>query len=217
MHGFSIRLPAFLKDFIYLCSTVNKVQELKNHLTRGGVYRRSDLARWSNSVDRHVQHLVKDGTLKKVSPGTYYYPKQGVFGEVPPREEELVRNFLKDDRFLVTSPNAYNSLGVGTTQLYNKRIVYNHKRHGNFTLGKRNFEFRVKPHFPNKLTMEFLLVDLVNNLDGLEENPKQVLLKVTSKMKTMDTRKLQENLRAYGSVKTKKLLQPVLNTETKYA
>ncbi|RYG31935.1 hypothetical protein EON81_21775, partial [bacterium] len=41
----------------------------------------------------------------------------------------------QDNRFLVTSPNAYNTLGVGTTQLYNKKTVYNHKRHGNFTLG----------------------------------------------------------------------------------
>jgi hypothetical protein len=37
-------------------------------------------------------------------------------------------------RFLLTSPNAYNTLGVGTTQLYDKTVVYNHKRHGHFML-----------------------------------------------------------------------------------
>jgi hypothetical protein len=43
---------------------------------------------------------------------------------VPPAEETLIRSFLKDDRFLLTSPNVYNSLGIGTTQLYNKQLVY---------------------------------------------------------------------------------------------
>ncbi len=37
---------------------------------------------------------------------------------------------------LLASPNAYNSLGVGTTQLYDKTVVYNHKRHGEFHAGR---------------------------------------------------------------------------------
>ena len=56
---------------------------------------------------------------------------------------------------------------VGTTQLYDKTVVYNHKRHGNFSLGGRKFDFRVKPSLPRTLSREFLLVDLVNNLDWL--------------------------------------------------
>ncbi|MEI9899953.1 MAG: hypothetical protein WDN31_07155 [Hyphomicrobium sp.] len=54
--------------------------------------------------------------------------------------------------FLLTAPNAYNSLGVGTTQLYDMTVVYNHKRHGAFTLGSRRFDFRVKPAFPKSLS-----------------------------------------------------------------
>src|SRR6266567_8389334 len=50
------------------------------------------------------------------------------------------------------APNAYNSLGVGTTQLYDKTVVYNHKRHGPVSLGGRVFDFRVKPSFPRRLS-----------------------------------------------------------------
>ena len=85
----------------------------------------------------------------------------------PADERELVRRFLKEDDFLLTSANAYNTLGLGTTQLYNTWVVYNHKRHGRFTLGDLNFEFRRKPRFPQNLTEEFLLVDLLNNLPAL--------------------------------------------------
>lgn len=192
---------------------MNKLQELKKHLKRGKVYRRADLSKWSKSVDRHLDELVQEGTLQKLSQGLYYYPEVTVFGETPPEEDVLVRSFLKDKRFLVTSLNAYNSLGVGTTQLYNSKTVYNHKRHGDFNLGGVTFAFRVKPHFPLKATPEFLLVDLLNNLDQLAEDPKEVVSKVRSKAKTMDAKKLKKSLQEYGSVKAKKLLEPVITAQ----
>ncbi len=192
---------------------MNKLQELKKHLKRGKVYRRADLSKWSKSVDRHLDELVQEGTLQKLSQGLYYYPEVTVFGETPPEEEVLVRSFLKDKRFLVTSLNAYNKLGVGTTQLYNSKTVYNHKRHGDFNLGGMTFSFRVKPHFPLKATPEFLLVDLLNNLDQLAEDPKEVVSKVRSKAKTMDVKKLKKSLQEYGSVKAKKLLESVITAQ----
>ena len=192
---------------------MNKLLELKMHLKRGKVYRRADLSMWSTSVDRHLDELVKEGTLQKLSQGLYYFPNLSVFGETPPDEEVLVRSFLKDNRFLVTSLNAYNALGVGTTQLYNQKIVYNHKRHGDFNLGGKTFSFRVKPHFPNKVTQEFLLVDLLNNIDQLAEDSKEVVSKVQSKAKTMDTKKLKKTLQEYGSMKSKKILEPFLTAQ----
>ena len=192
---------------------MNKLLELKKHLKRGKVYRRADLSMWSTSVDRHLDELVKEGTLQKLSQGLYYFPNLSVFGETPPDEEVLVRSFLKDNRFLVTSLNAYNALGVGTTQLYNQKIVYNHKRHGDFNLGGKTFSFRVKPHFQNKVTQEFLLVDLLNNIDQLAEDSKEVVSKVQSKAKTMDTKKLKKTLQEYGSMKSKKILEPFLTAQ----
>ncbi len=190
---------------------MTKVEELKKHLERGKVYRRSDLSKWSKSVDRHLEVLLKEKTLQKLSQGLYYFPVETTFGKTPPEEEVLVRSFLKDDRFLLTSPNAYNSLGVGTTQLYNQRIVYNHKRHGEFKLGNKKFSFRVKPHFPKKLTPEFLVVDLVNNLETLAEDHKEVLKNLSSKVRMMDAKKMEQAIAEYGNVKTKKIFESLLS------
>lgn len=191
---------------------MEKVEELKKHLRRGSVYRRGDLTKWSKSVDRHLEQLVSEGTLEKLASGLYYYPKFSAFGKVPPEDSTLVRSFLKDDRFLLTSPNAYNSLGVGTTQLYNRKTVYNHKRHGDFQLGNRKFSFRVKPHFPKKLTAEFLLVDLVNNLEELAEDHNLLLEKVSTKARHLDPVKLKKSVYAYGNAKAKKIFTPLLQT-----
>ncbi|TXG39569.1 hypothetical protein [Seonamhaeicola maritimus] len=191
---------------------MSKLKALVKHLRRGNVYRRADLEQWSKAVDRHLGELLEDGTLQKLSQGLYYYPKATPFGYAPPDEKTLVRSFLKDDMFLLTSPNAYNSLGVGTTQLYNKRVVYNHKRHGEFELGGRTFFFHIKPRFPKTLTTEFLLVDLVNNHETLAEDLEDVLSKVQSKAATMDLKKLQKAVKMYGGVKAKKVFRSVLNT-----
>jgi hypothetical protein len=123
---------------------------------------------------------------------------------VPPKDEDLVEAFLKDQDFLLLSPNSYNSLGLGTTQLYNKTVVYNHKRHGIFKLGNRSFEFRVKPRFPKKLDKEFLFVDLLNNLDSLAENKDDVLAKAEKQLNKFETSILQKTVSAYGAGRTKK-------------
>jgi hypothetical protein len=193
-----------------LC-TMTRLDQLKRHLRPGRVYRRGDLTHLSNAVDRHLKQLVEEGTLTKIAGGLYGYPRETVFGKAPAADEELVATFLKDDNFLLASPNAHNSLGVGTTQLYNKTVVYNHKRHGEYALGGRKFEFRMKPVFPKKLTQEFLLVDLVNNLDRLAESKADVLERVRKQAANLDRSRLVRAARDYGKVGTKKFFARALN------
>lgn len=149
--------------------------------------------------------------MKKLSQGLYYHPKQSAFGATPPDEQDMVRVFLKDNRFLITSPNLYNSLGVGTTHLYNIKIVYNHKRHGEITLGNNPFLFQIKHHFPKTATPEFLLVDLVNNIDRLAEDHQSILDNALKKAKQFDAAKLKHAVKNYGTIKTQRLLMSVLN------
>jgi hypothetical protein len=189
---------------------MSKLDELKRHLKPGQAYRRADLAHWSTSVDRHLKQLVEQGTLRKLSGGLYAYPKETAFGPAPASDKDVVSAFLKDDTFLLASPNAYNSLGVGTTQLYDKTVVYNHKRHGEFQLGNRKFAFRMKPRFPKSLTKEFLLVDLVNNLDQLAEAKDEVLKRVEQRAASSDRRRLLRAVREYGNERTKKFFDRTL-------
>ena len=184
---------------------------LANELQAGRVYRREDLARLSKAVDRHLQELVSAGTLKKLAQGLYYAPKQSSFGPLPPTDEQVVRGFLRDNEFLVFSPSSYNTVGLGTTQLYNSTLVYNHKRHGVFKLGNRQFHFRVKPRFPKKLTPEFLYVDLLNNLDDLAEDRDSVLSQARTKYLSFNQSLLLKTLDNYGSMATRKRVREWVN------
>ena len=184
--------------------------KLKRHLRPGQVYRRRDLARWSNAVDRHVRQLVDEGRLEKVSGGVYMVPRKTRFGPAPAKAENVVETFLGDDRFLMVSPNAYNGLGVGTTQLYNEPVVYNRKRHGRFKLDGRMYDFRMRPSVPKRLSKEILLVDLLHNLDRLPEDKSEVLPRALAKAGEMDRRRLAHAVREFGSVRVERLLAPML-------
>lgn len=185
---------------------MSALNELKRHLRPGQVYRRKDLEKFSTSVDRHLRQLVDEGRLKKVSGGVYMVPRKTRFGAAPAAPEKLVETFLNDDRYLLVSPNAYNGLGVGTTQLYNEPVVYNLKRHGRFKLGGRFYQFRKKPSVPARLTEEVLLVDLLQNLDRLAEDKAEVLPRALRRARDMDPGRLAKAARDFGSVRAGRLV-----------
>jgi len=192
------------------------LERLKRHLRPGRVYRREDLLPWSQSIDRHLRALTVDGTLQKLRSGLYYSPRKFEFGEAPADEHELVKAFLKTDHFVVTSPNAYSQLGLGTTQLYNKRVVYNQKRHGTFLLGNRMVTFERRMNVPRRVSPEFLLVDLVNELGELAEDRDVVLSRVRKKAKQMNPTKLARAVSLYGKYSTQKKFQEMLQPAARH-
>jgi len=188
-----------------------KLLEIRACLVPGNIYKRADLQQWSSSVDYHIRKLMAEGTLVRVYRGLYLHPKKTAFGAAPAEDAKLVEAFLNDNRFLLVSPNMYNALGVGTTQLYNQIIVYNHKRLGRFKLGGRMFDFRIKPYFPKTVTQEFLLMDLANNLERLAEDTDKLLKRVVHKALELDGNALLRAACDYGSVKTRKFFEGVLS------
>lgn len=183
-------------------------QKVHSKLQSGQVYRREAFLGLSKAADRDLLMLVNQGLLEKVGAGLYYKPKKSRFGALPPQDNALVKAFLRDSRFLIFSWNEYNSLGLGLTQLYNRVVVYNHKRHGLFELGGKQFDFqRPARGFPTKLSSEFLLVDLLNNLNNLSEDAEVVRSSIKSNLDKFNRKKLVTVARRYGKISAQKFLQ----------
>lgn len=190
-------------------------KNLNAHLKSGKVYRREHLSRFSTSVDRDVSTLVARGKLEKVAPGMYVKPKQSRFGVLPPDDNDLVKQFLKNGRFLIYSWNDYNSLGLGLTQQYMHKVVYNDKRHGKMNLAGKRFDFR-RPNngFPQTLTREFLLVDLVNNLKYLAEDSNNVIAAIKRNKNNFNLAEAERLANRYGKIATKKLFKELNNEQS---
>lgn len=66
-----------------------------------------------------LERLIKKELIKRVSTGVFYKPKHTIFGELMPREEELLKNYLFDnDKRIayITGLSLYNKIGL-TTQV----------------------------------------------------------------------------------------------------
>jgi len=188
---------------------------IRASLVPGQVYRRSDLMALSTSIDRHLKALVAEGSLKKLAQGLYSAPKATPFGEVPPETDSLLPAFLKDDHYVVYGPSQFNALGLGTTQVYNRLVVFNRKRVGEFTLGGRKFWFHRWREAPKELTPEFLVVELLNRLNELAEDRDQVLERLRSKLPEFQARKLRHAATHYGTLSTQKTLKKLMESHAK--
>ena len=185
-------------------------QKLASHLKSGRVYRRDELLPFSKAVDRDLNLLTQKGLLEKVAAGIYYSPAKSLYGMLPPDDIDLVESFLKEKNFLLYSWNQYNSLGLGLTQLYNQPIVYNRKRHGLFKLGNKTFDFR-RPlrGFPKEISREFLLVDLMNNVNELAEDSQFLKERIKTNLSKFDLKKVVTYSKKYGKIAVKRFFENV--------
>lgn len=188
----------------------NSLNDMKSLLKPGNVYRRVDFIPFSSNVDRNLAYLVDSGDLKKLQHGLYAVPKQTDFGEALPNETSLLRSFLNDDHFVVYNASMFNALGLGTTQLYNEQVVFNRKRHGVYTLGKKTYRFYRWREAPKKPYKEFLLVEMLNRLSELAEDQHEVLKNLALKVHKFNRKKLLYAADHYGLKSTKTKLKSLL-------
>jgi hypothetical protein len=120
---------------------------------------------------------------------------------------------LKDKQFLLVSPNAYNTLGLGLTQLYNTTWVYNHKRNGEIKINGKSFIFKSKTAFPNSVSKAYLLVDLLNNIEELAEDQSATIKKVEKHISEFELSELMKLTQQYGSRNTKRILKRAIRKE----
>jgi DNA-binding Lrp family transcriptional regulator len=77
-----------------------------------------DLSEYSATA-KAIERLMKRGVIKRVSTGVFYKPRQSAFGELRPREEELLKPYLFQDGkriAYITGGSLYNRMGL-TTQI----------------------------------------------------------------------------------------------------
>lgn len=133
-------------------------------LTPGVVYRTAHLARWGANPTRLARRLEGEGRLQRVFQGLFYAPVQSRFGAVPPSDEALLTAFFDGSPWLLTGPPRWNALGLGSTQLFARPLVYNTKRTGTVKLGRKTFELR-RVAFPTEPSAEWFAIDLLRNAE----------------------------------------------------
>ena len=130
------------------------------------------------------------------------------FGSAPPDRRDLLRSFLDGDAFVITGPPVWNTLGLGSTQMFAHPLVYNRKRSGLFNLGGRTFDLR-RVKFPDQPTLEWFVVDLLENLASVCLDRSETASTLTAKLAVgaFNPDALAAMAAAYGTKATQALVR----------
>ncbi len=111
-----------------------KIERKINKMQKGNTFRYQQLgidqAEYS-AATKAIERLIKKGILKRVSTGVFYKPKQSAFGDLRPKEEELLKPYLFQDGkriAYVTGVSLYNRMGLTTQVPKNIKVACKEKR-----------------------------------------------------------------------------------------
>lgn len=99
-----------------------KIEEKLKTINEGETFTYKDLSIEKGEYQtaaKSIERLIKKGIIKRISPGIFFKPKQTVFGELLPKEEEILKPYLyKNGKRIayITGVYLYNKLGL-TTQI----------------------------------------------------------------------------------------------------
>lgn len=99
-----------------------KIEHKINRMQKGTTFKYPQLGidqSEFSAAAKAIERLIKKGIIRRVSTGVFYKPKQSAFGELRPREDELLKPHLIEAGkriAYITGGSLYNRMGL-TTQV----------------------------------------------------------------------------------------------------
>lgn len=110
------------------------IQKQISKLPAGATFKYEQLAiepQEFSAAAKAIERLITKGVIKRISTGVFYKPKQSVFGELKPNEEEILKPYLfeKGKRIAyITGTSLYNRMGLTTQIPKSIKIASRNKR-----------------------------------------------------------------------------------------
>jgi len=101
-------------------SVAKQIRAYIDTMNEGEIFTYADLPVENMSAAAPVlSRMQSSGAIRRLSKGKYYKPKNGVFGELPPSDDEVLRSYMKTmGNAYITGLQAFNKMGL-TTQVPN--------------------------------------------------------------------------------------------------
>jgi predicted transcriptional regulator of viral defense system len=118
-----------------------------------------------------IERLIKKGIIKRVSPGQFFKPKETVFGEILPNEEEILKPYLfKNGKRIgyITSTYLYNKLGL-TTQI--PQIIKIASRGKEVKVNKANLKIKPAKSYVDVTNKNFQYLEILDVIKDFSKIP----------------------------------------------
>lgn len=155
-----------------------KIEQQIEKMPTGNTFQYAQLniaPREYNTAAKALERLCKKGVIKKFSKGKFYKPKQTIFGELSPSEDQVLQTYLFEEQkriAYITGTYLYNQMGL-TTQIPKKMKIASQSKRIYATAGAMTaspVKSYVEVNEGNYKLLEFLdsLKDL-NNIPDLDK------------------------------------------------
>jgi len=111
-----------------------KIEQQISKIQEGTTFKYQQLSIAFNeyiAATKAIERFIEKGIIKRVSPGVFYKPKQTIFGELTPSEDELLKPYLFQNNkrvAYITGNSLYNKMGLTTQVPKNIKIASRDKR-----------------------------------------------------------------------------------------
>ncbi len=170
-----------------------KVEAEVNRVPIGSTFTYQTLAVDFNeyaAAAKAIERLIKKKVIKRVSTGVFFKPKKTIFGELMPREDELLKNYLfeKNKRIAyITGLSLYNKLGL-TTQVPSTIKIASRDKRIFASLG--NLKGKPVKSYIDVSDKNYYVLEILDALKDFKQIPdmdkKSGVLLLTDKIKNWD-------------------------------
>jgi len=183
-----------------------KIEKKIKKLKEGTTFKYQQLSIESSEYSaaaKAIERLIEKGIIKRVSTGVFYKPKQTVFGELKPNEEELLKPYLFQNNkriAYITGVSLYNRMGLTTQVPRNIKIASRDKR---ITVSVGNIKGNPVKSYVDVTDKNFSLLEI---LDALKDFKKIPDLDKNSGIKI-----ISNQLKKLGTIEIKQLIDCALS------
>ena len=151
-----------------------KIEKQINKLKEGTTFKYQQLSIESNEYSaaaKAIERLIEKGIIKRVSTGVFYKPKQTIFGELKPNEEELLKPYLFQNNkriAYITGISLYNRMGLTTQVPRNIKIASRDKR---ITVSVGNIKGNPVKSYVDVTDKNYTLLEILDALKDFKKIP----------------------------------------------
>lgn len=157
-----------------------------------------------SAAAKAIERLIAKGDIKRLSTGVFYKPQKTVFGELKPKEEEILKPYLfeKGKRVAyITGTSLYNRLGLTTQIPKSVKIASRDKR---ITISNGTVKAGPVKSYVDVTDKNFYLLELLDALKDFKKIPDldkssaiRILTKKIKKLNPRETKLLIKCVLAY--------------------
>lgn len=176
-----------------------KIEKEINKIKEGTTFKYQQLPIESieySAATKAIERFIEKGIIKRVSTGVFYKPKQTIFGELKPNEEELLKPYLFQNNkriAYITGTSLYNRMGLTTQIPKNIKIASRDKR---ITVSVGNIKGTPAKSYVDVTEKNFYLLEILDALKDFKKIPnldKNSVIKIISnRLKELDSNEIKQ-------------------------